>query len=158
MALEAATYINQLISTYPPGGDDRSTADDHLRLLKSVLQAQFPNFDNVAVNATPTELNGLAGFTALRVAVASATGVLEPSSVTAAQLAQLVSLTANRALYSDAAGLIQAHGTLTDTEMGYLAGITSALQAQLNDRVIAGHDHSGRATGATGMYYSGNFR
>lgn len=60
MALEAATYLNQLITTNPPGSDDRSTADDHLRLIKSVLRNSFPNIAG-AMNATHAELNALAG-------------------------------------------------------------------------------------------------
>lgn len=62
MALETATYISQLVSTNPTGADDRSTADDHLRLIKAVLLAQFPNFTAAAMTATVAELNLLAGY------------------------------------------------------------------------------------------------
>lgn len=60
MGLEAATYISQLISTNPLGSDDRSTADDHIRLVKAVLKSTFPNITG-AMNATQAELNALAG-------------------------------------------------------------------------------------------------
>ena len=43
MALEAATYITDLSASNPLAGDLQSQGDDHLRLLKSVLQATFPN-------------------------------------------------------------------------------------------------------------------
>lgn len=44
MGLESATYINDLVTTNPVGASDpRSQGDDHLRLLKSVLKASFPN-------------------------------------------------------------------------------------------------------------------
>jgi hypothetical protein len=43
MALEAATYINQLEPANPPGTDQLSQADDHLRLIKATLKATFPN-------------------------------------------------------------------------------------------------------------------
>ena len=43
MSLESATYISNLVSTNPPGTDLRSQGDDHIRLIKSVLQNTFPN-------------------------------------------------------------------------------------------------------------------
>lgn len=43
MALETATYLDSLITTWPLGSDQRSTADDHFRLLKGVLARTFPN-------------------------------------------------------------------------------------------------------------------
>jgi len=136
MALENATYINQLIATYPPGGDDRSTADDHLRLLKSVLQTQFANFDNVAVLATPTELNGLAGPTADRVAVFGSLGILESDAMTVAQLAQYTStLTALRVPYMGATTLLSS--AITPTELNYLSGVTSGIQAQIDTKMSA---------------------
>lgn len=62
MAIESATYISQLVSSNPDGSDDRSTADDHLRLIKSVLKAQFPNFNANEVTSTVAELNLLASY------------------------------------------------------------------------------------------------
>ena len=56
MALESATFINQLIPANPTGGDDRSQGDDHIRLVKNVLKNSFPNITNV-VNATAAQLN-----------------------------------------------------------------------------------------------------
>jgi hypothetical protein len=63
MGLESATYISQLNANNPIGGvDEYSTADDHLRLVKSVLLATLPNA-NAAINPTPTEFNYLVGVT-----------------------------------------------------------------------------------------------
>lgn len=42
MSIESATYIADLQSTNPPSSDPRSQGDDHLRLIKAVLQNQFP--------------------------------------------------------------------------------------------------------------------
>lgn len=42
MGLESATYISQLVATNPASSDLRKQGDDHLRLLKAVLQATFP--------------------------------------------------------------------------------------------------------------------
>lgn len=58
MALETASFINQLVDTNPTGGDPKGQGDDHVRLLKRVLKGQFPNLD-AAVNATPAQLNQL---------------------------------------------------------------------------------------------------
>lgn len=59
MALESATFINQLVATNPTGGDPKGQGDDHIRLLKAVLKAQFPNLTG-AVTVTQTQLNQLA--------------------------------------------------------------------------------------------------
>jgi len=56
MALESANYITQLVTTNPTGADQRLTADDHLRLIKRVLQNTFPLLAS-AVSATAVELN-----------------------------------------------------------------------------------------------------
>lgn len=63
MGIESAGFISELVITNPTGADDYATADDHLRLIKSVLQAQFPNFPATAMNATVIELNKLVGQT-----------------------------------------------------------------------------------------------
>lgn len=43
MPLESATYLFDLVPTNPPGTDGVSQGDDHLRLIKAVLQNTFPN-------------------------------------------------------------------------------------------------------------------
>lgn len=43
MGLETATYVSQLVVTNPVVGDPVKEGDDHLRLLKTVLQNTFPN-------------------------------------------------------------------------------------------------------------------
>lgn len=43
MGLEAATYISDFNASNPAAGDQQSQGDDHLRLLKTVLQTTFPN-------------------------------------------------------------------------------------------------------------------
>ena len=65
MGLESASYISELVDTNPVVGDPVGEGDDHLRLIKTVLQTQFPNLTAGAVNTTQTELNLLDGVTAL---------------------------------------------------------------------------------------------
>jgi len=45
MGLETATYVSGLNSANPTSTDPKSQGDDHLRLLKSTLQATFLNAD-----------------------------------------------------------------------------------------------------------------
>ena len=59
MALETATFIDGLNASNPLGSDPISSADDHLRLIKSTIKATFPNI-NAAVTKTAAEINGLA--------------------------------------------------------------------------------------------------
>jgi len=66
----------------------------------------------------------LANGTANRVAVNNGSGVLSDAAA----------ITAARALISDANG-IPTHSSVTDTELGYVAGVTSAIQTQLDARV-----------------------
>ena len=64
MGLESADYISQLVTTNPVGATDpKEQGDDHLRLIKHVLQTQFPNLGAAAVNATAAEINRLVGVT-----------------------------------------------------------------------------------------------
>ncbi|SAK95834.1 hypothetical protein AWB76_07205 [Caballeronia temeraria] len=56
MAIESATYLNQLVAVNPLSTDSVSQADDHLRMIKSVLLNTFPNLDS-QVTATPSQLN-----------------------------------------------------------------------------------------------------
>jgi hypothetical protein len=73
MALETGTYINDLVVTNPPGSDAKSTADDHLRLTKTVLKNSIVGFtgavlvtgaDGGAADAyTVTPASALAAYT-----------------------------------------------------------------------------------------------
>lgn len=60
MGLEAATFINQLNVSWPVGASDpKGQGDDHLRLIKSALQATFPSITG-AMTLTHTQLNNAA--------------------------------------------------------------------------------------------------
>jgi hypothetical protein len=58
MGLELATYIADLVPTWPLGSDKIRQGDDHLRNIKSALKNTFPNL-NGPVTATPESLNAL---------------------------------------------------------------------------------------------------
>jgi hypothetical protein len=79
MSLEAATYISQLTSTNPLGTDTRAQGDDHIRLIKEVLQATFPNASK------PFKLpSSLASQTDTYVVDESADGIVIPMNARAA--------------------------------------------------------------------------
>ena len=63
MPLENASTISELDSTWPLGLDSSSRGDDHLRLLKAVLKAQFPGSGGQGfskpITVTEDELNTL---------------------------------------------------------------------------------------------------
>jgi hypothetical protein len=80
MTVEAATYINTLDATYPASGDPRNEGDNHLRLIKSAVKATFPNVTG-AVNATHTELNQLAGVTALTSATSGQMSLMKATTI-----------------------------------------------------------------------------
>ena len=56
MALENAVYVASLVASNPLSTDTVSQADDHLRLIKTVLKNTFPNL-NAPVTASPEQLN-----------------------------------------------------------------------------------------------------
>ena len=59
MAVESASYISQLNTSNPAASDNISEGDDHLRLIKTVLQTQFPNLSTTAVTQTSAQMNKL---------------------------------------------------------------------------------------------------
>ncbi len=62
MALETSTYIDSLVETNPVSGDQASTADDHIRLVKASIKRTFPNVAG-AVNVSDAEFNYLVSAT-----------------------------------------------------------------------------------------------
>jgi len=67
MSLESASYIGQLQVSNPTRQDPINQGDDHLKLIKSVLQVQFPGVSGTgfgkAITATEDELNFVHGVT-----------------------------------------------------------------------------------------------
>lgn len=124
MGIEVATFISELVVTNPVGAvDDYATADDHLRLIKAVLQGQFPNFTALAMDASVVELNLLVGLTA-----------------DATELNKLDGFTGNAADLNVLDGADA--GGLTAAELLFVADVTSAIQAQLNGKAAISHTHN----------------
>ena len=62
MTVEAAGFIDDIDPTQPPGTDNFSEGDDHLRNFKKSVQDSFPNISG-AMTADEAELNSLDGYT-----------------------------------------------------------------------------------------------
>ena len=77
-------------------------------------------------------------------AVASAISGKQATITGAATTITTSNLTVNRALISNSSGKV-AVSTVTSTELGYVSGVTSAIQTQLNNKVTA----NSTITGAT---------
>ena len=141
MGLESATFISQLDNANPLGGDPINQGDDHIRLVKAVLQSQFPNLTAAAINATIVEFNVLAGL----LASTAELNIMNGALLSTAELntlngilsstAELNSLsdfvgTNNRALRVDGFGKIVV-SLVTDTELNILDGLLAST-AELN--------------------------
>lgn len=80
MGLEAATFIHQLNAAWPIGASDpKAQGDDHLRLIKSTLQATFPNIAG-AMTASHTQLNALIALITGAAAPANDVGLSAPAA------------------------------------------------------------------------------
>jgi hypothetical protein len=123
-------------------------------------------------------LSKLAPLTASRATVTDGGGVITTSATTATQIGYLsnvtsdvqaqldtkissasgaistvvsTNLTASRAVISNALGKIAVSNT-TDTELGYVSGVTSAIQTQLNAKLnLSGGTLTGNVVGASGV-------
>jgi microcystin-dependent protein len=60
MPLETANYISDLVTSNPAASDGMNNADDHMRLIKAVLKATFPNFTSAALDSSQAELDAVA--------------------------------------------------------------------------------------------------
>tara|TARA_B110000503_G_scaffold99357_1_gene148669 strand:- start:3270 stop:3923 length:654 start_codon:yes stop_codon:yes gene_type:complete len=138
MGLETATYIEQLVTTNPLGTDSKSQGDNHIRLLKNVLQTQFPSLGQAAVNATAAQLNVLTEITASSTEINKLDGVTS----TTAQLNLLNTVPVSRTSLYDAVypiGCIY-QSTVSTSPSTLFAGTTwTAFSA---GRVLAGYDSS----------------
>jgi hypothetical protein len=67
MGLETGSTISSFITSNPTSSDPVNQGDDHLRLIKSVLKAQFPGAAGsgfaIPITATEAEINALHGLT-----------------------------------------------------------------------------------------------
>lgn len=102
------------------------------------------------VTATATELNYVDGVTS---AIQTQLNAKQATITGAATTIDTENLTASRALVSDGSGKVGV-SAVTATELGYLDGVTSAIQTQLDGKLTAG---ATSGSGISGSASSGTF-
>ena len=125
---ESATYIADLDATLPAAATSPASADDHIRLLKSVLRASFPNISG-AVTASDAELNIADGLT-----------------VTAAELNKMVGVTVTAAEIEFADALTSA----VQTQLAAKRSLTTNVKTAAFTAVV-GYMHVIRAASAANV-------
>ena len=167
----SATELNYAKSLYDTGVT--STEYDYLDGVTSAIQTQLngkqPTITGAASSIDDTDL------TANRAVISNANGKIDVSAVTSTELGYLdgvtssvqtqlngkqatitggatsitgSNLTASRALVSDGSGKV-AVSAVTSTEIGYLDGVTSAIQTQINGKASLTGSGSYNFTAAT---------
>lgn len=154
MALETASYVANLVESNPDGLDQRSTADNHLRLIKAALKRTFPKMDG-PVSLSSAQVMYLGDLSAsvqlqlnqLRDGSATANNALYANSASLALYANSASFaslarTANSASYAALAGQATSASfatlaaTANSASYAALAG-TAALATQANTATLA---------------------
>ena len=117
MALESATYINDLNAANPAATDGLAQADDHFRLIKGAVKATFPNVTG-AVTATHTALDAASTFAASITASAAEINVLDGISagLTSTELSVLDGVTATTSQLNSSSliGTLPVMGTIAE--------------------------------------------
>lgn len=114
---------------------------------------------SLGVTATASELNKLDGITATTTELNYTDGVTsniqtqinakQPTITGGASTITSNNLTVSRALVSDGSGKV-AVSDITSTELGYLDGIKSNIQAQIDGKAASGHTHSYAGSSSVG--------
>ncbi len=151
MTVESASYISQLDTTLPAASNLISEGDDHLRLTKTVLKTQFPNFGTTAIAASAAEVNYCVGVTSAiqmqingKGAIAGQAWTGTHSFAGATSVPTLAAGTSTTGAASTAfvqADFLQKFPNYTTpvsastAELNHLVGVTSAIQPQLSNQV-----------------------
>jgi hypothetical protein len=113
------------------GGTAVTSSAAELNLLDGVTATTVELNLLDGVTASTTELNYVTGVTS---SIQTQLGTKQATITGAASTVVSSNLTADYAVVSDATGKIAVHPTVTSTELGYLDGVTSALQTQLGTK------------------------
>lgn len=113
MGLETGTFIDDLVIANPASTDGLAQADDHLRLIKTVLKTTFPNVDG-AVTATPAQLNASVALTSGITSSVAELNKLDGCVATVTELNLVAGLTASTAELNALDGVSSFAGTLLD--------------------------------------------
>ena len=133
MALENGTYVNSLVTSNPASTDGIAQADDHIRLIKSVLKNTFPNITG-AVTVTQANLNNTTSI---------------PSSLTDLSISDG---SANQVLKTDGSGnfsFVSLPAGTTDTNYYVTGGSVSGTVLTLNRQGLGNINIGGLPTPVT---------
>ena len=113
-----------------------------------LLPAELPNPEALTISLNGTSQGAYTGSAAKSINITPASIGAAASSHTHAGT-QVTGLTANRAMISNGSGQL-AVSAVTSTELGYLDGVTSAIQTQLNGKAASSHTHSYAGSASVG--------
>lgn len=122
------------VQFFHDGSGDLETSTSPIRLMG----VDNPTSDTDAANKSYVDT---------QVATKQATITGGASTITSSNL------TANRALVSSSSGKV-AVSTVTSTQLGYLSGVTSSIQTQLNNKASSSHTHNNYLPGYTASTYT----
>lgn len=95
---------------------------------------------SLAGSIVNADINSAAAIAYSKLALTNSVVNADIAAAAAIALTKLAAVTANRALVSDVSGFIVA-SSVTDVELGHLAGVTSAIQTQLNGKASQALDN-----------------
>lgn len=125
--------------TYLSWRNSTNSADLHLFPNSDNVTMQFAGKAQVNVDAVQTLTNKIIGSTNTVDGAAITAGTILNAAINATAaiaLSKLAAVTASRLLVSDASGFVSP-SSVTSTEAGYLSGVTSAIQTQINAKLTA---------------------
>ena len=141
MALESATYINDLNAANPAATDGLAQADDHFRLIKGAVKATFPNVTG-AISATHTAIDAASTFASSITASAAEINVLDGISagLTSTELSVLdgVTATTSQINATPLIGTLPVVGTLAEGSVvcGNSSSVASAVAIGASGTVL----------------------
>jgi flagellar hook-associated protein FlgK len=139
MTVEAAGFIDDIDPTQPPGTDNFSEGDNHLRNFKKSVQDSLPNISG-AMTATHAELNTIDGYTGTTADFNILSGA-SAAGLTAAELQYVKGVTSDiqAQLNSKGDGDLNASNNLSDVASAPTSRSNLGLKAlAILDSVAAG--------------------
>jgi len=129
---QATTYTAARDFQFPPGDAAHIllSADSTQTLTNKTISGASNTLSNISLTASVTGVLPVANGGTNSSAALSNNRVMKSS---AGAVVEAAAITGNRALASDANG-IPVHTTVTDTELGYVAGVTSSIQSQFTGK------------------------
>ena len=113
-----------------------------------LLPAELPNPEALTISLNGTSQGAYTGSAAKSINITPASIGAAASSHTHAGT-QVTGLTANRAMISNSSGQLVV-SAVTSTELGYLDGVTSSIQTQLNGKAASSHTHNYAGSSSAG--------